>query len=84
MLDRGFTAAEALAEPRFHDQLVPNTVQFEVTSNNDTTGFLSDLNHNVTFVQKAASAAQALRRLTNGTFEAAGEPRQKNSGGFAV
>ena len=45
---------------------------------------MRSLGHNVTFVAPGASTAQGLRRLTNGTFEAAGEPRQKNSAGFAV
>ena len=42
------------------------------------------LGHNVTWVAPGASTAQGLRRLPNGTFEAAGEPRQHNSGGFAL
>lgn len=84
MLDRGLSVAEALAQPRFHDQLVPDTSQFEVTANNATTAFMRERGHNVTFVQKAQSAAQGLRRLGDGVFEAASEPRQKNSGGFAV
>jgi len=40
--------------------------------------------HNVTWVAPGQSTAQSLRRLSNGTFEAAGEPRQNASGGFAV
>jgi len=40
--------------------------------------------HNVTWIPEGASSAQGIRRLPNGTFEAAGEPRQKNSGGFSI
>ena len=84
VLDRNMTSAEALAQPRLHDQLIPDTATFEYSYNNATTAFMRSRGHNVTFVAPGASAAQAVRLLPNGTFEAAGEPRQKNSGGFAV
>ncbi|KAL8855425.1 MAG: hypothetical protein Q9178_007937 [Gyalolechia marmorata] len=84
VLDRGLSSAAALAQPRLHDQLRPNRVSFEYTYNNDTVAFMKSLGHNVTWVAPGQSTAQALRRLPNGTFEAAGEPRQKASGGFAV
>jgi len=63
---------------------VPAQVSFEYAFNNETTAFMKELGHNVTWVAPGQSTAQGLRRLANGTFEAAGEPRQKNSGGFAV
>ncbi|RYP63111.1 hypothetical protein DL770_009451 [Monosporascus sp. CRB-9-2] len=84
VIDRGMTAAEALAEPRLHDQLSPNQVILEWAYDNGTAAYLSSLGHNVTWTQPGSSTAQGLRLLPNGTFEAAGEPRQKNSGGFAV
>lgn len=84
ILDGNLTTAEALAEPRIHDQLVPAQVAFEYAFDNSTTAFLKSLGANVTWVAPGASTAQGLRRLGNGTFEAAGEPRQKNSGGFVV
>ena len=84
VLDRNMTAPEALAYPRMHDQLVPNTVQFEYAYDNKTTAFMKSLGHNVTWMAPGSSAAQGIRRLPNGTFEAAGEPRQLNSGGYAV
>ncbi|KAK7734429.1 hypothetical protein SLS57_000123 [Botryosphaeria dothidea] len=84
MLDQGMTAPEALAEPRLHDQLVPYYVSFEYAYDNSTVAFMKERGHNVTWVAPGQSTAQALRLLGNGTFEAAGEPRQKNSGGFAV
>jgi gamma-glutamyltranspeptidase/glutathione hydrolase len=71
-----------LAQPRIHDQLVPAQVSFEYGFNNGTTAFLKGLGANVTWIAPGQSTAQGLRRLKNGTFEAAGEPRQKNSGGF--
>ncbi|KAI4112950.1 MAG: hypothetical protein LQ345_005975 [Seirophora villosa] len=84
VLDQGFNTTGALAQPRLHDQLQPNRVSFEYAYNNDTVAFMRSLGHNVTWVAPGESTAQALRRLPNGTFEAAGEPRQKSSGGFVV
>lgn len=84
VIDRNRTTAQALAQPRLHDQLVPNQVSFEYTYDNRTVAYMKSLGHNVTWVAPGQSTAQALRMLPNGTFEAAGEPRQLNSGGFAV
>ena len=83
ILDQGMSAAEALAQPRFHDQLIPNTMSFEYPYDNATTAFLKGRGHNVSWVAPGESAAQAIRRLENGTLEAAGEPRLVNSGGYA-
>ena len=84
VLDQNMTAPQALAQPRLHDQLIPNQVSFEYAYDNQTVAFLSSLGHNVTWVAPGQSTAQGLRRLPNGTFEAAGEPRQLNSGGYAI
>ena len=84
MLDGGLSAPDALAQPRIHDQLVPARTTFEYAFDNATVSFLQELGHNVSWVAPGQSSAQGLRLLGNGTFEAAGEPRQKNSGGFAV
>jgi len=84
ILDGNMTAPQALAQPRIHDQLVPAQVSFEYGFDNGTTAFLKGLGANVTWVAPGQSTAQGLRRLRNGTFEAAGEPRQKNSGGFVL
>ncbi|RAR05827.1 gamma-glutamyltranspeptidase-like protein [Stemphylium lycopersici] len=84
ILDGEMTTADALAEPRIHDQLVPAQVSFEYGFNNGTTAFMTALGANVTWVAPGSSSAQGLRLLRNGTFEAAGEPRQKNSGGFVI
>ena len=78
------TAAEALAQPRLHDQLVPNQVLFEYAYDNSTVAFMKSLGHNVTWVAPGDSTAQAVRIMPNGTFDAAGEPRQVDSGGVAV
>jgi gamma-glutamyltranspeptidase/glutathione hydrolase len=76
-----------------HDQLSPNTVSFEWGSelmgvkgySNVTTAFMSDvIGASVSWIAPGSTTAQALRRLGNGTFEAAGEPRQLNSAGYAI
>lgn len=84
IIDQGLSAAEALAQPRLHDQLIPNQVTFEYTYDNATVAFMKSLGHNVTWVAPGQSTAQAIRVLPNGTFDAASEPRQLNSGGFSV
>lgn len=84
VLDQGMTTYEALAQPRFHDQLEPNQVTFEYAFNNETTAFMQSRNHTAVWVAPGVSTAQALRRLPNGTFEAAGEPRQDNSLGAVI
>lgn len=83
-IDKNMTAHEALAAPRLHDQLVPRTVTFEYAFDNSTVAYMKEIGNNVTWVAPGLSTAQALRRLMNGTFEAAGEPRQLNSGGFST
>jgi gamma-glutamyltranspeptidase/glutathione hydrolase len=83
MLDGGLSAPEALASPRIHDQLVPAQVRFEYSFDNATTAYFKELGANVTWAT-AGSVAAALRRLPNGTFEAAADPRLFYSGGFAV
>lgn len=83
-MDEGLSPKDALSKPRLHDQLLPNQVSFEYTYDNDTVAFMKGRGHNVTWVAPGDSTAQAIRLLENGTFEAAGEPRQANSGGIAV
>lgn len=84
VLDKGLNAVQALKQPRLHHQLLPNIAYFEYAYNNQTVAYLKHLGHNVSWVAPGLSTAQAIRRLSNGTFEAAGEPRQFNSGGFAL
>jgi gamma-glutamyltranspeptidase/glutathione hydrolase len=84
VLDQNMTAPQANAQPRLHDQLVPNQVSFEYAYDNATTAFMAGRGLNITWVAPGQSSAQTIRKLGNGTFEAAGEPRQKNSGGYAV
>ncbi|KAF2725611.1 gamma-glutamyltranspeptidase [Polychaeton citri CBS 116435] len=84
VLDQNMTTYEALASPRFHDQLSPDQIRFEYAYNNETVAYMKSLGHNVTWMAPGSSSAQGVRILPNGTFEAAGEPRQLNSGGYAI
>ncbi|KAJ6018427.1 hypothetical protein N7499_002848 [Penicillium canescens] len=83
-IDQGLSAAQSLAKPRLHDQLVPDQVSFEYAYNNDTVAFMEARGHNITWVAPGLSTAQLIRVLPNGTFDAAGEPRQLNSAGYSV
>ncbi|KAL4754260.1 hypothetical protein BDW72DRAFT_167088 [Aspergillus terricola var. indicus] len=83
-VDEGLSAAEALARPRLHDQLIPNQATFEYAYDNSTVAFMAARGHNVTWTAPGSSTAQAIRVLPNGTFDAAGEPRQLDAGGFSV
>jgi gamma-glutamyltranspeptidase/glutathione hydrolase len=84
VIDENLSIADALARPRLHDQLSPDQVSFEYSYDNSTVAFMKSLGHNVTWVAPGQSAAQGLRLTASGVFEAAGEPRQKNSGGSVV
>ena len=84
ILDRNMTTPQALAQPRLHDQLIPAQIAFEYAYDNSTVAYMKELGHNVTWVAPGLSEAHAVRLLQNGTFEAAGEPRQAVSGGFAI
>ncbi|KAJ5577977.1 uncharacterized protein N7459_006941 [Penicillium hispanicum] len=84
VIDQGLSAAQALAKPRLHEQLVPNQVTFEYAYDNATVAFMKSRGHNVTWVAPGQSSAQAIRVLPNGTFDAAGEPRQLSSAGYSV
>ena len=84
VLDKGLSIADSLAQPRLHDQLSPNVVQFEYTYDNETVDFLKSAGSNVTWVAPGGSTAQGLMYLTNGSFAAAGEPRQHDSGGLTA
>ena len=85
VLDRNMTAAQALKEPRLHDQLSPNIVNFEYQYDNSTVDFMKGLGHEVGWVAPGQSSAQCLRVLGDGDlFDVASEPRQVASGAYTV
>ncbi|OQD95745.1 hypothetical protein PENSOL_c019G01881 [Penicillium solitum] len=60
---------------------------FEYGYDNSTVKYMKQRGHNVIRTDPRLpdwSEAQAIRLLQNGTFEAAGEPRQSDDGGFAI
>ncbi|KAK8071579.1 gamma-glutamyltransferase [Apiospora saccharicola] len=83
LLDRKMGLFEALRAPRLHEQLSPNQTSYEWEYDNSTVAFMEERGHITAWLQDGSSV-QAVRRLPNGTFEAAGESRQRDLGGFAV
>lgn len=84
VLEHGMTLPEALKEPRMHDQLLPASTFFECRFDKGVVDSLGQRGHNLTIGGNHMASVQGVRRLWNGTFEAASEPRQVNSGGLAV
>jgi gamma-glutamyltranspeptidase/glutathione hydrolase len=84
VLDHNMTLPEALKEPRIHDQLLPDWTTFEVTFDNSTVESMVERKHNVIWVGEHQSAVQGVRMFGNGSFEAASEPRQLDSGGLVI
>ena len=82
VLDDGMSIPDALASPRMHDQLLPNQVTFEPLFDDAVVEGMRHKGHNATR-GKVGSSGQALR-IINGAFEAAGEPRQHDSGGATI
>ncbi|OJD33792.1 gamma-glutamyltranspeptidase [Diplodia corticola] len=84
MLDHGLEPREALARPRMHDQLQPNKTRFEWAYDNRTVAFMKERGYDVEWMAPNQSWVQAFKLLKNGTYLAAGEPRQKNSAGLVL
>ncbi|KAI1506661.1 gamma-glutamyltranspeptidase [Biscogniauxia marginata] len=88
LLEREMSMRDAVAEPRFHDQLMPDHTVFEWMFDNSTVTSMSEKGHNVTWARDGISAVQGVRVVgelgRGGSFEAVGETRQKNSGGLTL
>src|ERR1700761_7614061 len=84
VLDQNMTSLEAVKAPRFHDQLTPNVLEMELSYDNATVAYMVSRGHNITRVAVAATDVNVVRRLPNGTFEAAAETRQSYSAGLAT
>jgi gamma-glutamyltranspeptidase/glutathione hydrolase len=56
----------------------------ELSYDNATVAYMVSRGHNVTRVAVEATDVNVVRRLPNGTFEAAAEPRQDASAGLAT
>ncbi|KAH6695804.1 gamma-glutamyltranspeptidase [Plectosphaerella plurivora] len=84
ILEHNATMGDALRQPRVHDQLMPNNAFFEYSFDNDTVSSMRERGHNVTWIREGLSAVQGIRILDGGVFEAASEPRQRNSGALSL
>lgn len=74
----------SVAAPRLHDQLMPETTVVEEGYDEAIYASLGEKQHNVTWKAPGQSAVQAIMRLADGVFDAVGETRQLNSGGWVV
>lgn len=83
-IEHGMAIKQALLEPRLHDQVMPNTLLLECDFDRAVAAGLVERKHNVTWVKPDLSAVQGIRRVEDGFFEAAAEPRQENSAGLTI
>ncbi|KAF7548905.1 hypothetical protein G7046_g8510 [Stylonectria norvegica] len=74
------TLAEAIHEPRLHDQLLPNVVLVEKHFDVNVEASLRAKGHNIKWINEGLSAVHGIVMTGKGVFEAVAEPRQKNSG----
>jgi gamma-glutamyltranspeptidase/glutathione hydrolase len=84
VLDQGMTSEEAVKHPRFHDQLSPNVLEMELSYDNATVAYMRSRGHNVTRVAVEATDVNVVRRMVDGTFEAAAETRQSAALGMVA
>ncbi|KAI5479050.1 hypothetical protein MNV49_004332 [Pseudohyphozyma bogoriensis] len=81
VLDYGLGPAEALLHPRLHDQLLPSQTLLEPAFSSDVANGLAALGHNVVNIPKATAVGNGIAYSKEKGWEAAGEPRLKDSGG---
>jgi gamma-glutamyltranspeptidase/glutathione hydrolase len=84
VLDHNLTLPEALREPRMHDQLLPDQTTFERTFDDKIVESMRERKHKIVYVGEHQSAVQGVMMFGDGSFEAASEPRQANSGGLVA
>lgn len=84
VLDKNMTSLEAVKAPRWHNQLLPNVLEMELSYDNKTVAALKAKAHNITRVAISASDLSVVRQFADGTFEAAGETRMHNASGLVV
>ncbi|KAK4150101.1 gamma-glutamyltranspeptidase-like protein [Chaetomidium leptoderma] len=74
----------AVAEPRLHHQLLPDVLKVEEGSDRGLVEDLARKGHEVEWMAPGLSAVQGVMRLEDGRFDAVGETRQVNSGGYSI
>jgi gamma-glutamyltranspeptidase/glutathione hydrolase/leukotriene-C4 hydrolase len=77
-LDYGKDLYSAIAAPRVHHQLLPNVAIVENGYSKNLQAELVTKNHDVFILPQnfSVSAVQAVRRMPDGTLEAASDPRK--------
>lgn len=73
-LDHGMTPAETLSQPRFHHQWRPDRVRLEEAAADALANDLRTRGHEV-LLEKEFGACQIIRRLPNGVYDGASDPR---------
>ncbi|TID25592.1 gamma-glutamyltransferase 1 [Venturia nashicola] len=84
VLDKNMTSLEAVQAPRWHNQLLPNVLEMELSYDNSSVAAMNAKGHNITRVAIEATDLSVIRRLANGSFEAAGETRMHNAAGLVA
>ncbi|KAI5477164.1 hypothetical protein MNV49_006820 [Pseudohyphozyma bogoriensis] len=84
VLDYNMGPADALAHPRLHDQLLPNITLLEPSFGAGMGEELTKLGHKIQQIPMATSVGCGIAWSKEKGWEAAGEPRLKNSGGVVV
>jgi gamma-glutamyltranspeptidase/glutathione hydrolase len=81
---RGMSMRDAVAEPRLHHQLLPDVLRVEEGFDVGVVEDLEGKGHEVEWMAPGLSAVQGVMRLWDGRFDAVGETRQVNSGGYSI
>jgi gamma-glutamyltranspeptidase/glutathione hydrolase len=85
VLAQNMTMRDAVAERRVHHQLMPDVLYMEEGCDKGVVEDLEEKGHSVEWIGKRGnSAVQGVMRGWEGEFEAVGETRQVNSGGYSV
>ncbi|KAJ3409223.1 hypothetical protein HDV05_004555 [Chytridiales sp. JEL 0842] len=76
MMDFGMTLAEAVKDPRFHHQLLPNEVTVEYDFDGGLTKTLEEKGHKITRLPEGMTltGVESIRRLPDGRIEDVSEP----------
>ncbi|EAQ83780.1 hypothetical protein CHGG_10184 [Chaetomium globosum CBS 148.51] len=84
ILARGMSLHDAVAAPRLHHQLLPHVLRVEEGYDAAVVASLEGKGHEIEYMAPGLSAVQGVMRFWDGRFDAVGEPRQVNSGGYVV
>ena len=76
VLDLKQSLADAIAQPRLHDQIYPLVTTFETDFDNATVAAMQSMGHNVTRVRPGMSIVMGVAHDTS--FEAVNDPRQES------